>query len=56
MDAKTKAIATNHNQWRNAHLLPLKIPIGTLELKTLEKYCDAGLEAVRGGLKLHMIY
>jgi hypothetical protein len=35
--------------WKKAHLLPIKVPLGTPELPPLENNKDAVLEAVRGG-------
>jgi hypothetical protein len=35
--------------WKKAHLLPLKVPLGTPELPCLEQDKDAVLHAVRGG-------
>ena len=36
-------------KWNKAHLLPLKVPLGTPELATLEQGKDAVREAVQGG-------
>lgn len=48
-DEETDILATNRQAWKKAHLLPLKVPLGTPELPTLEQNRDAVLEAVRGG-------
>lgn len=41
--------ASRRENWNKAHLLPLKVPIGTPELPTLQQDRDAVLQAVRGG-------
>jgi hypothetical protein len=48
-DEETRQLATNRDQWRKAHLLPLKVPLGTPELHTLEQERREVSEAVRGG-------
>lgn len=48
-DEETDYIANNRRNWNRAHLMPLKVPVGTPELPTLEQNRDAVLEAVRGG-------
>jgi hypothetical protein len=48
-DEETQRLATNRDQWRKAHLLPLKVPLGTPELHTLEQERREVSEAVRGG-------
>ena len=42
-------LAMNRDQWKTAHLLPLKVPIGTKELPSLEQDREAIGNAVRGG-------
>lgn len=39
----------NRDNWNQAHVFPLKVPMGTPELPTLEQDKEAVLEAVRGG-------
>lgn len=41
--------ASSRDSWKKAHLLPLKVPLGTPELPTLEQGREPVLEAVRGG-------
>jgi predicted patatin/cPLA2 family phospholipase len=48
-DPEIAKLADNRDQWKRAHLLPLQVPAGTPELKTLEQDRVAVLEAVRGG-------
>lgn len=48
-DQSTEQISLNRDGWKTAHLLPLKVPIGTKELPTLEQERDAVGNAVRGG-------
>jgi hypothetical protein len=48
-DAETERKASQRDDWNRAHLLPLKVPVGTLELPPLENGKDEVLEAVRGG-------
>lgn len=48
-DERALATATNRANWRQAHLFPLKVPIGTKELPSLEQNRDAVGEAVREG-------
>jgi hypothetical protein len=48
-DNHTNNFASNREQWKKAHLLPLKVPIGTKELPSLEQDRDAVGDAVRGG-------
>jgi len=43
------SIENREDTWKSAHLLPMKVPIGTPELATLEQGEDTVLEAVRGG-------
>ena len=42
-------LAMNREDWKTAHLLPLKVPIGTKELPSLEQDRNAIGDAVRGG-------
>jgi hypothetical protein len=48
-DADTEQKASQRDNWNRAHLLPLKVPVGTPELAPLEQGRDEVLEAVRGG-------
>ena len=48
-DSITNNLAMNRDQWKTAHLLPLKVPIGTKELPSLEQDRNAIGDAVRGG-------
>jgi hypothetical protein len=48
-DEHAQQLATNRDEWKKAHLLPIIVPTGTPELSTLEQGQDAVLEAVRGG-------
>ena len=48
-DIETDELALNRDQWKTAHLLPLKVPIGTKELPSLEQDRNAIGDAVRGG-------
>lgn len=48
-DERTERVASCRDQWKKAHLLPLKVPIGTKELSSLEQDRDAVGDAVRGG-------
>lgn len=48
-DRDTEALAKNRHLWKKAHLLPLKVPLGTPELPTLEQDRDTVLVAVRQG-------
>jgi predicted patatin/cPLA2 family phospholipase len=48
-DAETERVASQRDDWNRAHLLPLKVPVGTPELPPLENRRDEVLEAVRGG-------
>jgi predicted patatin/cPLA2 family phospholipase len=48
-DAETERVASQRDDWNRAHLLPLKVPVGTPELAPLEQGRDEVLEAVRGG-------
>lgn len=48
-DAETEKVASQRDDWKRAHLLPLKVPVGTPELGSLEQGRDEVLEAVRGG-------
>lgn len=48
-DESTELVASNRESWRKAHLLPLKVPIGTKELPTLEQERETVADAVRGG-------
>jgi hypothetical protein len=48
-DNVTNHLAMNRDQWKMAHLLPLKVPIGTKELPSLEQDRNAIGDAVRGG-------
>lgn len=48
-DAETEQVASQRDNWKRAHLLPLKVPVGTPELAPLEQGRDEVLEAVRGG-------
>jgi hypothetical protein len=48
-DSATEHVALNRDGWKKAHLLPLKVPIGTKELPTLEQERVAVSDAVRGG-------
>ena len=47
LDATAKHLAQHRNEWRRAHLLPIKVPVGTSELPTLEKKRESVLESVR---------
>lgn len=49
-DSTTRQIIRDRKeQWKRAHLLPLKVPDTTPELSSLEQDYNAVLEAVRGG-------
>jgi hypothetical protein len=48
-DEHVQQLATNRDEWKKAHILPIIVPKGTPELSTLEQGQDAVLEAVRGG-------
>jgi hypothetical protein len=48
-DDETEQLATDRQHWKKAHILPLKVPLGTPELATLEQDRDEVLKAVRGG-------
>jgi hypothetical protein len=48
-DPATDQLALNRDQWKEAFLLPLKVPIGTKELPSLEQDRDAVGDAVRSG-------
>jgi hypothetical protein len=48
-DEQSEHKARHREHWRKAHLLPLKVPIGTKELPSLEQDRDAVGDAVRGG-------
>ena len=48
-DKNTERVASNRESWKKAHILPLKVPVGTKELPTLEQERDAVGEAVREG-------
>jgi hypothetical protein len=49
-DHESHRLAVDRDEaWKRAHLLPLKVPLGTPELATLEQDQDAVREAVRGG-------
>ncbi|CAB9496200.1 Patatin-like phospholipase [Seminavis robusta] len=49
-DHENRELATHRDEkWKKAHLLPLKVPFGTPELKTLEQEKDTVREAVKGG-------
>ena len=48
-DEVTENLAVNRDQWKMAHILPLKVPIGTKELPSLEQDRNAIGDAVRGG-------
>jgi predicted patatin/cPLA2 family phospholipase len=48
-DEQAEYLSTHRNEWRKAHLLPIKVPVGTSELPTLENKRDSVLEAVRAG-------
>lgn len=49
-DHESHRLAVDRDEaWNKAHLLPLKVPLGTPELATLEQDQDAVREAVRGG-------
>jgi hypothetical protein len=49
LDEQSEHRARHRQQWKKAHLLPLKVPIGTKELPSLEQDRDAVGDAVRGG-------
>jgi len=48
-DEATARTALERDNWKRAHLLPLKVPVGTPELATLEQEQTVVVEAVRGG-------
>lgn len=48
-DTESMRLATDRKRWNKAHLLPLKVPLGTPELATLEQDREEVLKAVRGG-------
>jgi hypothetical protein len=48
-DPVAAKLAKDREKWNRACLLPLKVPAGTAELRTLEQDPVAVLEAVRGG-------
>ena len=48
-DSQAEYLSSHRHEWRKAHLLPIKVPVGTSELPTLENKRDSVLEAVRGG-------
>lgn len=48
-DEMTESLSTNRENWKTARLLPIKVPIGTKELPTLEQERDAVGTAVREG-------
>ena len=48
-DYATHRLASDRDGWTKAHLLPLKVPIGTPELPTLEQERTEVSDAVRGG-------
>jgi len=48
-DTDTETLASRREDWKKAHLLPLKVPLGTPELSPLEQGREEVLEAVRGG-------
>lgn len=48
-DYATQRLASDRESWRKAHLLPLKVPLGTPELPTLEQERTEVSDAVRGG-------
>ena len=48
-DEERERLAKQRDDWKSAHLFPLKVPAGTPELKTLEQDRDTVLEGVRGG-------
>ena len=48
-DTETQQLASSRETWKKAHLLPLKVPLGTPELATLEQDRNEVLKAVRGG-------
>jgi predicted acylesterase/phospholipase RssA len=48
-DDETAMLASHRKNWKKAHILPLKVPLGTPELSTLEQDRDEVLKAVRGG-------
>jgi predicted acylesterase/phospholipase RssA len=48
-DLETEAIARDRSTWKKAHILPLKVPLGTPELSSLSQDRGEVLSAVRGG-------
>lgn len=48
-DYSTQRMASDRDGWNKAHLLPLKVPVGTPELATLEQERTEVSDAVRGG-------
>jgi hypothetical protein len=46
---ETRELRSNRDQWKRAHLLPLKVPPGTPELATLEQDRATVIRAIRGG-------
>jgi predicted patatin/cPLA2 family phospholipase len=47
-----ESIDKRHQDWSQAYLLPLKVPLGTPELDVLEQDKDAVLHAVRAGFSV----
>lgn len=48
-DEESRRLASQRDNWKRAHVLPLTVPTGTPELPTVEQGRDKVLEAVRGG-------
>jgi hypothetical protein len=46
---ESRELRGNRDQWKKAHLLPLKVPLGTPELATLEQDRATVIRAIRGG-------
>jgi hypothetical protein len=46
---KVRDLRVNRNRWKKAHLLPLKVPLGTTELATLEQDRTTVIQAIREG-------
>lgn len=48
-DSQNQRLASNRHLWNRAHILPVKVPLGTPELPTLEQERDEVGNAVRSG-------
>jgi len=51
-DNHTEHLKSSRESWRKAHLLPIKAPLGTEELATLEQGRTPVVEAVRSGFAI----